>query len=195
MLDQERARYNLRMPREVRPRFEIRREEPAGPLLERVSLRLRARDCPFCGFVADDRIALYVGPSRQRLWSPELRVDVTQQGEHTVLQGMYAPHPHVWITYVAVLAIVLVGLVSAVIFALVQASMNQRPVALYALPPLLVIGGAAYALAFVGQGFAADEMDELRAFLDDALDSGGALSSHIRNLRPSGGESSSSQLG
>ncbi|HEX2872206.1 MAG TPA: hypothetical protein VHP33_13135 [Polyangiaceae bacterium] len=184
------------MPREVRPRFEIRREEPAGPLLERVSLRLRARECPLCGFVADDRIALYVRPSRQRLWSPELRVDVTQQGEVTVLQGMYAPHPHVWITYVAVLAIVVVGLVSAVTFALVEASMNQRPVALYALLPLLAIGGAAYALAFVGQGFAADEMDELRAFLDDALDAGGALSSHIRNLRPSGAESSSSsQLG
>jgi hypothetical protein len=103
---------------------------------------------------------------------------------------MCAPHPHVWFTYVALMAVAVVGLTVAVTFALAEWSMNQRPVALWALPPLLVMAAAGYALAFVGQGFAADEMDELRAFLDEAVESGAALPSHIRNLRPAETEGS-----
>jgi hypothetical protein len=183
------------MGREVRPRFEVRREEPASLILDRVSLRLRARDCPLCGGVAEDRVTLYVPPARQQLWSPELRVDVIRQGDETVLQGMYAPHPHVWITYVALLAFTVVGLTAATTFALAEWSMNQRPVALYALLPLLALGTTAYALAFVGQGFAGDQMDELRAFLDETLEAAAPLPSHIRNLAPEGSQASSSQAG
>jgi hypothetical protein len=183
------------MGREVRPRFEVRREEPASLILDRLSLRLRVRDCPLCGGVAEDRVTLYVPPARQQLWSPELRVDVIRDGDATVLQGMYAPHPHVWITYVALLAFTVVGLTAALTFALAEWSMNQRPVALYALPPLFAVGTAAYALAFVGQGFAGDQMDELRAFLDEALEAAAPLPSHIRNLAPEGGQASSSQAG
>lgn len=172
------------MPREVRPRFEVRYAEPADALLERVSVRLRSAGSPLCGFVAEDRISLYVPPARQKLWSPELRIDVLREANVTVLQGMYAPHPHVWVTYVVVLASVLVGLMSALTFGFVQWSMGEAPLALYALLPLLAVGGVAYSLAFVGQGFASEEMDELRAFLDEALEAGAALPSHVRNLRP-----------
>ena len=85
---------------------------------------------------------------------------------------------------VILLAAVVVGLTVVGVFALAEWSMNQKPIALYALLPLLLVGAGAYVLAFVGQGFASEEMDELRAFLDQALDSEAALPSHIRHLRP-----------
>lgn len=172
------------MPRELRPRFQVCSDETAEVVLGRIDHRLRARDCPLSGFVAEDRAVIHVPASRQRLWSAELRVEVARRDDATVVEGRYAPHPHVWVTYVIVLAAVVVGVTVAVVFALAEWSMGQPPVALYALAPLLLIGGATYAAAFVGQGFASEEMDELRAFLDEALEPGTALRSHIRNLRP-----------
>jgi hypothetical protein len=172
------------MSREARPRFEVSTDETAEVLLERLRARLRSSDCPLGGYVAEERVVLFVPPPRQRLWSAELRIDIVRRGEATVLAGMYAPHPHVWITYVILLAAVVVGLTVVVVFALVEWSMNEPPVALYALAPLLLVGTATYAMAFVGQKFATDEMDELRAFLDETVESDVALSSHIRNTRP-----------
>lgn len=172
------------MPREARPRFELSTDESADVLLGRMGSRLRSRDCPLGGYVAENRVVLYVPPARQRLWSAELRVDVVRAGPATVLAGMYAPHAHVWITYVILLAAAVVGLTVAVVFGLVQWSMNERPSALFALAPLLLLGGATYATAFIGQKFATDEMDELRGFLEEALEPDSASPSHVRNTRP-----------
>jgi hypothetical protein len=173
------------MVRELRPRFEVRSDEAPSVVLERLHSRLRSRDCPLKGYVAEERAVLHVPPSRQHLWSAELRLDVKGRDDGgAVVEGMYAPHPHVWITYVIVLAAVVVGVTVALVFALAQWSMNERPVALYALVPLLVLGAVTYGLAFVGQGFATEEMDELRAFLDEALEPPTALRSEIRNRDP-----------
>lgn len=172
------------MPREVRPRFEVQRDEAVDVLLARIDLRLRSGACPLSGYVAEDRAVIYVPPARQRLWSAELRIHAVRRSDVTVLEGVYAPHPHVWITYVIALAAVVVGITGVVVFALVQWSMNQPPWALYALLPLLLLGAAAYSTAFVGQGFATDEMDELRAFLDAALEAEAGATSRVRNARP-----------
>jgi hypothetical protein len=172
------------MPREARPRFELSTDETADVLLGRIGSRLRTRDCPLGGYAAENRVLVYVPSARQRLWSAELRVDVVRKGPTTVLEGRYAPHPHVWITYVILLAAVAVGLLVAVVLALVQWSMNERPSALYALAPLLLLGAGTYATAFIGQKFATDEMDELRGFLEDSLEPDSASPSHVRNTRP-----------
>jgi hypothetical protein len=183
------------MSRVLRPRFEIRTEEAAEVLLERIDHRLRSRNCPFIGYVVEGRAVIHVPRTRQRLWSAELRVAIGRQGEATVVEGLYAPHPHVWVTYVILLAAVVVGITAAVVFTLVELSLDQRPAALFALPPLLLVGAAAYAMAFIGQGLATDEMDELRTFLDEALCAGPGLPSHIRNLRPGEDDSVSRQAG
>ncbi|HEX7668665.1 MAG TPA: hypothetical protein VF395_03735 [Polyangiaceae bacterium] len=71
--------------------------------------------------------------------------------------------------YAAILALVLVAAVAALTFALAEWMIHEPLVALNALPPLALMGGVTYSLAFVGQGLATDEMDELRAFLDDVV--------------------------
>lgn len=174
------------MARELRPWFEVRSDEAPSLLLERFRARLRSKDCPLGGYVAADRAVLHVPPSRQRLWSAELRLEVTTRddGGGSVITGVYAPHPHVWVTYVILLAAVVVGVTVALVFALAEWSLNQRPVALYALIPLLVIGAIVYATAFIGQGFATHEMDELRVFLDETLEPSAELRSHVRHRRP-----------
>ncbi len=177
------------MKREIRPRFEVETEERMDELMARVTRLLRAPDCPLCGVVASGRIELYVPPARQRLWSPELQLDVRRSERGTVLEGTYAPHPHVWVGYVAVTAVALVAMVAAFTFAIAQWMMRTPTVALYAIPPLALVCAGTYALAFVGQRLATDEMDELRAFVDDVVFSSVPLPSGIRSRVPDESES------
>jgi hypothetical protein len=170
--------------RELRPRFELETEEATTDLLARASRRLRAPGCPLCGIAGEGRIELYVPPARQRLWSPELRVDVWPEQGGTRLVGTYGPHPHVWMAYAALLALVLVASVAALTFALAEWTMQRPMHSLLALPPLGLVAAVLYSLAFVGQRLAAPEMDELRAFLEDVVHSSVPLPSGVRSRIP-----------
>jgi len=182
-----RSLYNAPMASEIRPRFELETDEDMDALLERVSRRLRSKDCPLCGIASDGRIELYVPPVRQRLWSPELRVDVRRTAHGALLRGTYGPHPHVWMAYAALLVLSAVSAIAAVTFALAQWSMHQPVSAVYALPPIMLVFALTYRLAFVGQGLATGEMDELRAFLDEAVFASAPIASGVRH-RKSGSE-------
>jgi hypothetical protein len=172
------------MRREIRPRFEITSEEDLASFMGRMSLRLRASAGFVCGVAAAGRVELYVPPSRQRLWSPELVVEVRATDEGTVLEGRYGPHPHVWVGYAALFAVVAVGITASLVFAFAEWTMKVSPVALYALGPLALVGAILYVFAFVGQGLAADQMDELRAFLDEVVYASAPVASGVRNRVP-----------
>jgi hypothetical protein len=183
------------MSREIRPRFEIETDEDPRAVLDRVSKRLRSGSCPLCGVVAEGRAELYVPPARQRLWSPELRVEVRDGERGSVLEGRYAPHPHVWMAYAAILAVTAIAATAALTFALAEWMMREPMVALYALLPLALVGGGTYTLAFVGQRLATSEMDELRAFLDDVVRSSVPLPSGVRSRVPEAGSGVARRVG
>jgi hypothetical protein len=161
----------------LRPAIEIEVRESSERLLDRTARRLRAPDCPLCGVVAPDRIELHVPPSRQHLWSPELRIDVRGQGDTCRLYGVYGPHPHVWMLFAGVYGALAFGAFVALVFAIAQWTLGQPPSALYALTVLSLLAFLARSLAYVGQGFAGDQMDELAAFLEDLIARGEAAES------------------
>jgi hypothetical protein len=175
----------------LRPKFEATTEEPAELLLGRVSRELRARGCSVCGIATSDRIELHVPSERQHLWSPELRVTVERQGSETRLTGAYGPHPHVWTLYVGIYAGIAFAAFVVAVFGFAQWMMEREPAALYWLPALALLGIGAHAVAFVGQGLGADQMDELSAFLrrivDQPVDADAPLHSGVRAKRPSDG--------
>lgn len=184
------APYTRPMTREIRPRFEVETDERMDTLLARISARLRSPQCTLCGIVAVDRIELYVPAARQRFWSPELQIDVHTTEHGTLLEGRYAPHPHVWMAYAVLLALSVVSAVAILTFAFAEWSMDRPMTALYALPSVSLVFGVTYCLAFVGQGLATSEMDELRAFLDDAISSGAPRHSGVRHRVPTKPEAS-----
>lgn len=168
------------MKREIRPRFELRTDESADELMRRMSQSLRCLECPLCGIAAEGRVELYVPPARQRLWSPELQLDVRTTEEGTLLEGKYGPHPHVWAAYAAILGLSAVATTAALTFALAEWIMRQPMTALYALLPLGLVFAGTYAVSFIGQDLAAKEMDELRAFVEDVVYSSVPLPSGVR---------------
>ena len=164
----------------LRPRGELAISETAELLLERAESRLRSPSCSLCGLVSPTRIELHVPPSRKHLWSPELRIDVRQEGEQCRLVGTYGPHPHVWTLFVGVYAVLAFLAFLAVIFAVAQWTLQSEISALYVLLGLLLLAVGARLLAFVGQGLGRDQIVELRAFLDEVIAEGAPQSSAPR---------------
>ncbi len=156
----------------VSVKFEM--DTPVAPaaVLQTVHERLCEADSTMAGIVADGRIELYVTSERQHLWSPQLVVDVlpAETGRTgAVLRGRFAPHPHVWALYLAAAAVTAFATLLAVTFAYAQWVVGQSPSALWALPSALLAWLALYAVASLGQRWGAEQVDELRMFLDDGL--------------------------
>jgi hypothetical protein len=170
--------------RDVRPEFELETEERLQDVMARVSRSLRAPDCPLCGIAAGERIELYVPAARQRLSSPELRLQVIATERGTWIRGTYAVHPHVWAACVVVLALSVVALIGVFTLALAEWTMGHDAVALFAAPPLGVACGVGYRLAFANRRLAIAEMDELRAFIEDVILSSVPRPSGVRHRVP-----------
>lgn len=173
----------------VRPRFSLETGIDAERLMQHVSDQLKRRGATLCGVVAPGRIELCVPNGRQHLWSPQLIIDIHPSATGTYLEGRYGPHPNVWTLYVAAYAALAFASFVAASFGYAQWTMEQAPVALWVLPMAVFLGLLLRFVALLGQGLGAEQMSELRGFLDDSLQAvSGAPSappeSHVRLKKP-----------
>jgi hypothetical protein len=154
----------------ARPRFTL--ELPLAPevVVERVRPHLEV-DKRVSGAVYRRTIQLTVSDEDTHFWSPHLDVQLEDGSDGgTLLSAMFAPHPQIWTSFVAVQ--VLFGLLSigAAVWLTSALILGQDPtLAVVSLGAMLFGGGFAYGAAYVGQGLGSEQMYELRAFLDAAL--------------------------
>ncbi|HSO31791.1 MAG TPA: hypothetical protein VLT33_04730 [Labilithrix sp.] len=154
----------------ARPRFTL--DLPLAPeiVVERVRTHL-AVDKRVTGAVFRRTILLTVSDEATHFWSPHLDVHLEDRSDGgTLLSAMFAPHPQIWTSFVAVQ--VLFGLLSvgAAVWLTSALILGQDPtLAVVSLGAMLFGGGFAYGAAYVGQGLGSEQMYELRAFLDAAL--------------------------
>ncbi|MAQ16121.1 MAG: hypothetical protein CMN30_15190 [Sandaracinus sp.] len=115
------------------------------------------------------RIELCVPDGERRIWSPQLTVDVREEGGETTLRARFGPDPHVWTLYVALHAVSIFGAFVCVTFGISQWVAGDAPWVLALLPLAVVLPGLVYGAAYVGQGLGSDQMFALRAFLERAV--------------------------
>lgn len=119
--------------------------------------------------IKDEIVELVPHPSAVHLWSPQLRLELSEVDGQTDIRARFSPHPHVWTLYLAIHVIGAFGTLGAGIFGLSQHLVGQSPWALWALPAAPVLAALVWALAFVGQGLAAEQMYALRRFVEEAV--------------------------
>ena len=160
------------MPRpRARPRFTLDLKLPPDQVVERVRARLSASDAKVSGSLFRRTMLLTVRKQDAHFWSPQLDVQLADAPDGgTRLAAMFAPHPQIWTSFVAVqflFALLSVGAAMYLISTLMLGRDFLLPLGLLAL--MLFGGGFAYGAAYVGQGFGSEQMYELRAFLDAAV--------------------------
>lgn len=107
-----------------------------------------------------------------RFWSPQLDVQLSDTDDGgTRLAAVFAPHPQIWAVFVTVQILFGFATAASAVWAMASIVMDESPwSALGTLVGCLVGGGLSFAASWVGQSFGADQMSELRAFLDRALE-------------------------
>lgn len=154
----------------VRPTFELTVALSPREARARITSHLESAKASVEPMMVRDEIIEPVPhASSAHLWSPQLRLELQQVDGRTDIHARFSPHPHVWTMYLAIHAFGAFGTLGAAVFGLSQHLAGQSPWALWALPISPVLAGLVWALAFVGQGFGAEQMYVLRRFVEEAL--------------------------
>lgn len=155
----------------ARPRFTVDLEIPPEQVVERIRAQLAMDRNKVTGTLSRRTLLLTVREEDAHFWSPHLDVQLDDAaGGGTCLSAVFAPHPQIWTTFVAMqLLFALLSAAAAIYLTSVLIMGGNAVVPLAALIGFLVCGGLAYGAAYVGQGFGSEQMYELRAFLDRAL--------------------------
>lgn len=160
----------MKRPR-MRPTFTLTIDEAPDAIFARISERLARDDCPVSGLVARHHVELTTCRARRHTWSPILVVEPDPNApEGRGLRGRFAPHPNVWTGFMALYGILSMGAIGATMFGLIELRLDMPPWALLGAPLAIVVGAFVYGAAFIGQGLGADEMYEMRSFLDRCVE-------------------------
>jgi hypothetical protein len=155
----------------ARPRFTLDLGIPPEQVVERVRAKL-AGETKVNGSLFRRTVLLTVKKEHAHFWSPQLDVQLEDApGGGTRLSAMFAPHPQIWTSFVAVQFLFALLSIAAGVYLTSALMLGRDPwVPLGLLVAMLFGGGFSYGAAYVGQGFGSEQMYELRAFLDAAVE-------------------------
>jgi len=164
----------------VRPSFSVDLRIPSREAIERLSTELaagtqqlrRTRLPGGGGETASrdlDHLVLTVPESQQRFWSPWLTIDLTPSDTGTLLFARFSPHPSVWTGFAFGYLTFGAGLVFSLIFAGAQAMVGGDAWPLKISAAAVLVLGALWLSARVGQRLAQAQMSALRDEVERAV--------------------------
>jgi hypothetical protein len=80
----------------VRPRFLISTKESIESLELKLKDELKKQNYPCYGSVAYGYAVIKISKKMQHFWSPQLGITMEQEGDETIVRGLYGPKPSVW---------------------------------------------------------------------------------------------------
>lgn len=157
------------LPR-MRPRFRIPVAGNGSEVLARLKRQLEAPEAVLSGQVVGSHAFLQMPRERRSLLSPFLNLELDDGSEGTRLVGRFSPAPNVWTGFMAIYVFLALTGLAGLIYGWAQTTVDEFAWGFLAFPVSLGLMAFVYGAAVIGQGLTADEMYELRAFVDRAVD-------------------------
>ncbi len=154
----------------LRPQFDLVISLPVEETMDRLRGAFEEIGDGWEGHVAGTHAQLVVGADRRHLWSPWLTFSAQEHDDGARLHGRFAPHHSIWTMYIAFYAIIIFSMLGLGFFGLSQWMAGQAPTMLWSLPVGLVLCGFLFLSAFVGQGLTAQQMVDMREFVQASLE-------------------------
>ena len=161
------------MSLQIRPTFQQVLPCPPAKVIRFLKREVIQENAPCTGHFYDHHAILNVPEADQHFWSPQLSLDLESEPGGTHIRGLYGPRPSVWTMFMAMYAFAVFGGLIGVTFGVSQMSLDMYASGFWAAPGALVLTAFTYGLALVGQYLSRDQIRDLRAFVDDALDTCG----------------------
>ena len=160
------------LPR-MRPRFRIPVSGDGSAVLERMRGQLEAPESVLSGQVVRNHAFLQLPSEQRSLLSPFLNLELADGPEGTHLVGRFSPAPNVWTGFMAIYVFLAMTGLAGLIFGWAQTTVDELAWGFIAFPVSLGLMAFVYGAAVIGQGLTADEMYELRAYVNRAVEKTG----------------------
>jgi hypothetical protein len=155
----------------LRPRFEFVTDVEPNEVLRRLADRLAQPDATVSGKVFDSSAVLKIHPSSLHFWSPQLQLSIDPHlPSGSLIHGLFGPRPAVWGLFVALYAAIGFSTLMGVIFGYSQVSLGQSGTALWSGPIGIGLAGFVYLVGRTGRQLGSDQIEILKLFLEQALE-------------------------
>lgn len=148
-----------------RPRFRLKTALTPTEVRDRVHTLLTTNE-RVRGIAFEHRLEIAIGGDEVHFYSPQLVVKVEPDADGgSLLHARFGPDPYVWAFYVMGTGLLTLVTCFALVFGLVQLTLDESPTALFAAPAAAAVAALVYGASFVGQGLGHDQMYFLRSSL------------------------------
>ncbi len=155
----------------MRPVFERQLPVPPAVFYATLANALANGQCGCRGQIHAHGALLRLRSGDQRVWSPALHLEVT--GDTTgpwLLHGRFSPSSPVWTAFIAIYIALACVFLAAISYGGAQMILGEPAWAFWGAPLAVALAGFTYGAAFIGQGLGAEDMYELRSFVECVAD-------------------------
>ncbi|MBE2206649.1 MAG: hypothetical protein IAE84_03635 [Saprospiraceae bacterium] len=153
----------------IRPRFRVEVEMKPEEIKTHFRERLEQPGAPCVAAFFPQHVILRVPPEERHFWSPCLELSLEEEGDHTLIRGLYGPNPQVWTMFILIYGAIGVLALFITIIGVSRVMLDMSAPVLWALP---VLGGAAlllYIFSQTGQKLGAEQTFTLHHFFEDTV--------------------------
>jgi len=150
----------------MRPDFTVPLTVDGDIVLRTLQERLARPESPFEGQVLGDHANLRLPEDRRTMLSPYLEIEMLEEENGGLaLHGRFSPQPNVWTGFMALFGTIAMLGLAGVIYGIAQLMLGGSWLWLLAGPAAVGLIAFVHGAAFIGQGLSAEEMFELRDFV------------------------------
>jgi hypothetical protein len=157
----------------MRPSFRILVKGDGSVVMDQLGRQLESPSTAITGQVVGRHAFLQLPPERRSLLSPFLNLELADVPDGTRLRGRFSPAPNVWTGFMAIYIFLGMCGFAGLMLGWAQTTVDEFAWGFSLFPVSLGLMAFVYGAAVIGQGLTADEMYELRAFVDRAVDRAG----------------------
>ncbi len=154
----------------LRPRFKKLLPRTNTYYLEQFKIAKKSQK-DFIVSIVDDHVFLKLPKDQQQFWSPQLHLEIVEDGEKTsVLHGVFGPNPTVWTMFMFFHFVVAGLFIAASIWAYSNWKLdNSYSIQLGIMFLLVVLWFVLYFSGRIGKDSSKEEMHALHNFMNDII--------------------------
>lgn len=156
----------------LRPRFTMELPKNGKEVLKKFQYAFSSKGCKLRGSISENHIFIDVDKSKEHFWSPQLQLEVVEQGlNSSLLKGLFGPKPQVWTFFMFIHFLLGVGFLCFCVMLLTRLSLNESiffPVSMLVAIPFVWI--LFYFLGKIGKDIGKKQMQELHDFMVKVID-------------------------
>ena len=158
-------------PIHLRPRFAIDVKEPSQEIIDKFRKALKEQHSMYPSRFIDGHIIVDVPKKEDHFWSPQLNLEVVDNGkDESLIKGLFGPKPQVWTLFMFIHFVVGIAFLVFAVMLYVKWSLDESLV----LPLMMTIflpifWGVLYFLGRIGKSTGHSQMDDLHSIMESIL--------------------------